>query len=269
MMWLKTQKLARIAYGSRSATRLLAGMGENMEQEKIILTRLITPQGELQLQQLAETDEKNHPVYEIIFNGVFLMASYNELSEKSLAALAIEPLASERQDIRVLVGGLGIGHTLRAALDCGGIQAVDVVEIQEHIIRWAKSIFSELNGYACFDPRVNLIEMDLGDYIFTTEKTYDTIILDVDNGPTWLALESNRRLYEKPVLLKIKSLLRDGGVFSVWAAEKCAAFRKRLDEVFGRTELIAVQDRDRRGRSTDYFLYRTRADERKQLRSCP
>jgi spermidine synthase/Fe-S-cluster containining protein len=235
-----------------------------MEQEKIILSRVITPRGELQLQQFVEIDEKTHPVYEIIFNGVFLMASYNELSEKELATLAIEPLASERQDIQVLVGGLGIGYSLRAALGCDGIQAVDVVEIEEHIISWAKGVFSELNGYACFDPRVNLIKMDLGDYILKTEKTYDSIILDVDNGPTWLALGSNQRLYEKPALLKIKDLLRHGGVFTVWAAQQCPAFQKRLDEVFGRTELITVQDTDRSGRSTDYFIYRTRAFENYQ-----
>jgi len=238
-----------------------------MVGEKVILSHVITPRGELQLRQLIEADKRNHPVYEIIFNGVFLMASYSELSEKKLATLAIEPLASERQDMAVLIGGLGIGHTLRAALDCDGIQAVDVVEIEEHIISWAQGLFSELNGYACFDPRVNLIRMDLGDYIFTTEKTYDTIILDVDNGPTWLSLGGNQRLYEKPALLKIKGLLRDGGVFTVWAAQECPAFRKRLAAVFRRTELFTVQDRDRGGRLAEYFLYRTRADERKGLGS--
>ncbi len=222
---------------------------------------MTTPRGELQLQQWVQTDEKNQPVYEIIFNGVFLMASYNQLSEKELATLAIELLALERQDIRVLVGGLGIGYTLRAALDCDGIQVVDVVEIEGYIIRWAKSFFSELNGYACSDPRVHLIEMDLGDYILKTNKTYDAIILDVDNGPTWLALGSNERLYEKLALVKFKDLLRDGGVFSVWAAQKCAAFQKRLEEIFGPTELITVQDMDRHGRSTDYFIYRTRTFE--------
>jgi len=152
-----------------------------MKREKIILSRVMTPQGELQLQQWVESDEKNHPVYEIIFNGVFLMASYNELSEKQLAYLAIEPLTLERQDIRVLVGGLGIGYTLRATLDYNWIQSVDVVEIEEYIITWAKGLFSELNGYACFDSRVHLIKMDLGDYIHKTDKTYDAIILDVDN----------------------------------------------------------------------------------------
>jgi spermidine synthase len=101
--------------------------------------------------------------------------------------------------------------------------------------------------------------MDLGDYIFKTEKIYDAIILDVDNGPTWLALESNQRLYQKPALLRIKAILRDGGVFIVWAAQKCIAFEKRIEEVFGSTELITVQDMDRSGRSADYFIYRTRS----------
>lgn len=232
-----------------------------MKREKIILSRVMTPQGELQLQQWVESDEKNHPVYEIIFNGVFLMASYNELSEKQLAYLAIEPLTLERRDIRVLVGGLGIGYTLRATLDYNRIQSVDVVEIEEYIITWAKSLFSELNGYACSDSRVHLIKMDLGDYIHETDKTYDAIILDVDNGPTWLVLESNQRLYEKPALLKIKDLLSEGGVFIVWAAQKCAAFQKRLDEIFGRSELITVKDTDIHGRLTDYYIYRTRSFE--------
>ena len=235
-----------------------------MEQDKTILNRVVTPQGELQLQQWAGPDEKNQPVYEIIFNGVFLMASYNRVSERTLANLAIEPLASERQDLRILIGGLGIGYTLRATLDCDGVQAVDVVEIEEYIIRWARGFFSELNGSACSDPRVHLINMDLGDYILKPDKTYDAVILDVDNGPTWLALETNQRLYERTALAKIKALLRDGGVFVVWAAQECAAFQRRLEEVFDRAELIMVHDTDRPGRPTDYFIYRARSPENHQ-----
>lgn len=221
----------------------------------------MTPRGELQLQQRPGPDQQIRPIYEIIYNGVFLMASYNELSEKRLAALAIEPLVSERQDIRVLVGGLGIGYTLRAALDCKGVQAVDVVEIEEYVIRWARSFFKELNGYACSDKRVNLIEMDLGDYLLKTEKTYDAIILDIDNGPSWLSLASNERLYEKSTLRRIKGLLRDNGVFAVWAAQKSAIFQQRLENVFGRTELITLQELGRDCRKTDYFIYRARSSK--------
>ena len=82
-----------------------------MEQERIVIERATTPHGELQLQQRPRPGGR--PVYEIIFNGVFLMASYNERSEKALATLAIEPLASVREGVRVLIGGLGMGYTLR------------------------------------------------------------------------------------------------------------------------------------------------------------
>ena len=226
-----------------------------MKQEKVVLARETTHRGEIQLQQWIETDGPGQPVYEIIFNGVFLMASYNERSGKAVATLAIEPLAGERRAMRALIGGLGMGYTLRAALDYDGIQAVDVVEIEEHIINWAKRFFGELNGHALSDPRVRLIQMDL----LQTEETYDAIILDVDNGPTWLTLESNQRLYERPTLARMKDLLTEGGVLTVWAPVKCPDFQKRLEEVFGQAEEITVQETDRRGRPTDYFIYRARS----------
>jgi spermidine synthase len=158
--------------------------------------------------------------------------------------------------MRALIGGLGMGYTLQAALGYVGIQAVDVVEIEEHIIRWAKRFFGELNGHALADPRVRLIQMDLMDYLFQTEETYDAIILDVDNGPTWLTLESNQGLYERPTLARMKDLLTEGGVLTVWAAERCPDFQKRLGEVFGQAEEIIIQETDRRGRPMDYFIYR-------------
>jgi spermidine synthase len=230
-----------------------------MKQEKIILARETTPQGEIQLQQWVAINSTGQPVYEIIFNGVFLMASYNERSGKAVATLAIEPLVGERQAMRALIGGLGMGYTLRAALDYDGIRAVDVVEIEKHIISWAKRFFDELNGHALSDPRVHLIQMDLRDYLLQTEEAYDAITLDVDNGPTWLALESNQSLYERPTLVRIKDLLTEGGVLTVWAAEKCPDFQKRLEEIFGQAEEVTVQETDRRGRPTDYFIYRARS----------
>jgi spermidine synthase len=224
-----------------------------MDHDKVVIERVATPRGEIQLQQrLRPAEEK--PVYEIIFNGVFLMASYNERSEKALATLAIEPLASA--GVQVLIGGLGIGHTLRAALDFESVQTVEVVEIEQYIMRWARGPFRELNGSACSDPRVQLIEMDLGEYLFRTEKTYDAIILDVDNGPTWCTLESNRSLYERQTLIRIRDILFNGGVFTVWASEKSDAFERMLKEVFGCAEAITVEDSDTRGCSTDYTIYR-------------
>ena len=228
------------------------------ESDKVVIERAFTPQGELQLQQRLIPDQEK-PVYEIIFNGVFLMASYNERSEKALAALAIEPLASVREGLRVLIGGLGMGHTLRAALDFGDVQTVEVVEIEGYIIRWARRIFSGINGGACADPRVRLVEMDIGDYLYKTKKVYDAVILDVDNGPTWLALESNQRLYERKTLIRIRDVLSGGGVFTLWAAERSEIFEKRLKEIFKQVEVITVKASDIRGTSTDYIIYRAQS----------
>jgi spermidine synthase len=176
-----------------------------------------------------------------------------------VGTLAIEPLAGERRAMRALIGGLGMGYTLQAVLGYDGIQAVDVVEIEGHVISWAKRLFGELNGHALSDPRVRLIHMELRDYLSQTEETYDGIILDVDNGPTWLALESNQRLYERPTLARMKDLLTEGGVLTVWAAQKCPDFQKMLEEVFGQAEEITIQETDRRGQPTDYFIYRARS----------
>lgn len=231
---------------------------KGMDQGKIILSRRNTPRGELQLQRWAASDE-DRPVYEIIFNGVFLMATYNERSEKALARLAVGPLKSPDHGLRVLIGGLGIGYTLRAALDCEGVQTIDVIEIEEEIVAWAQGLFAKLNGNACSDNRTRIITTDLGEYLSKTRNTYDAIILDVDNGPSWLALDRNRRLYETPMLIRIKHLLNDCGVLTVWAAQECAGFQKRLEEVFGTTEMIAVRDTHSNGRCFDYFIYRARA----------
>lgn len=230
-----------------------------MENEKIVVSRVTTPQGELQLQKWIAADGADHSIYEIIFNGVFLMASYNELSARAAAVLAIEPLMTDRKDIRALIGGLGIGYTLRAATDFNNVSAIDVVEINEYIINWAKSFFTELNGNALSDPRVHLLHMDVKDHIMKTDSTYDAIILDVDNGPTMLSLEDNQGLYEKKFLIRMKDILTEEGILTVWAEKECQLFHARLEEIFGFAELISVQEKDRRGNPTDYYIYRTRS----------
>ena len=229
----------------------------NIENEKIVVSRVTTPQGEIQLQKWMAADGRDHSIYEIIFNGVFLMASYNELSSRAVATLAIEPLIKEKRDIRALIGGLGIGYTLRAAVDFNTVSAIDVVEINDSIIQWAKSVFTDLNGNALSDSRVHLLHRDVKDHIMTTDTTYDAIILDVDNGPTMLALEDNQGLYERQFLIRMKDILAEGGILTVWAEKECPSFHTRLEEIFGSAEVISIQEKDRRGNPTDYYIYRT------------
>jgi len=225
---------------------------------KRVLHRVTTPQGELQLQQILDRGDSEMPVYEIIYNGVFLMASYNILSEKALARHAIEPLDNGKSSLSILIGGLGIGYTLQAALDYKNIAVADVVEINRHVAQWARTYFVQHNGGALFDPRVRLIQSDIKDYVKISEKTYNAIILDVDNGPARLALEGNRELYESPMVRKMRSMLITGGVLTVWSAHRCEKFLKCLEEIFHSTDVVTVEDIDKRGNPTDYFIYRSR-----------
>lgn len=226
--------------------------------EKRVLSRISTPHGELQLQQALDHPDAELPVYEIIFNGVFLMASYNIRSEKALAYHAINPLGIDGSSLSILVGGLGIGYTLQAVLDYESVAAAHVVEIDTHITQWARTYFVKHNGGALSDPRVRLIRADIKDYLKTAETAYDAIILDVDNGPTRLVLEGNRELYESPMMTKMKNMLSDGGVLTVWSAHRCDDFLQRLEDIFDTTDVVTVHDRDRRGNPTDYFIYRGR-----------
>ena len=229
-----------------------------MLYEKRVLSRVTTPHGELQLQQALDYHDDGLPVYEIIFNGVFLMASYNIRSEKALARYAIDALENGTSSLSILVGGLGIGYTLRAVLDYESVAVVDVVEIDKHVAEWARTYFAKHNGSALSDPRVRLILADIKDYIATSETSYNAIILDVDNGPARLALDGNRDLYNLPMMMKMKNLLADGGVLAVWSAQRCNDFQKRLEDIFHTTDVVTIEDVDRRGNPTDYFIYRGR-----------
>lgn len=224
-------------------------------RDRDVLAREQTPNGEIQLQRL----NQKPPVYEIIFNGVFMVASYNQLSERRLATLAIEPLSGK--NLRVLIGGLGIGYTLQATLAHQTVGAVEVVELDEHIIEWNKRFFGELNGHALSDPRVRLIQMDFARYLDETTGTYQAIVLDLDNGPNWLVLESNGRMYSVETLRKMRGLLEAGGVLTVWSAERDGVFRQRLQGAFEQVDEIVINDLDQRGRPVDYFVYRARKGE--------
>ncbi len=228
-------------------------------ENKTVLVRATTPRGEIQLQRRSPSGGNGPPVYEVIFNGVFLTASYNCKSERALARLAIESLLAERRDeIRVLVGGLGIGYTLQAALAYPQVRQVDVVEIEPLIVGWARDYFAELNGRALADPRVRVVVADLADHLARTGDRYDAIALDVDNGPRWLAMAGNAALYSVDGLRRLRDMLTEGGVLTVWSAGRCEDFARRLMDVFGVVGEICIEDVDPRGQPTDYFVYRAR-----------
>ena len=170
-----------------------------------------------------------------------LMTTRMSGSEEALATLALDRLPAPAP--RVLIGGYGMGFTLRAALARLGPHArVRVVELVPEILDWARGPMAGLTAGCLDDPRVRVTIGDVGDAIAGEAGTLDAILLDVDNGPDGIVRAGNDRLYSARGLAVAKAALTPGGVLAVWSAAPDAAFRRRLEQEF-RVEEVAVRAR--------------------------
>ena len=154
--------------------------------------------------------------YMIRAGGYELMSTRAHGSEEALARLGCETLAGAAP--RVLVGGLGLGYTLRAALDCLPARAaVTVAELVPVIIDWQRIEVGACCGWPLRDPRVTVHSGDVADLL--TPGTFDAILLDVDNGAEALSWDGNRTLYRDQGTATLHRALRPGGTLAVWSAE--------------------------------------------------
>ena len=177
-----------------------------------------------------------------------LMNSRMHGSEDALAELACKRVA-DRNTPRVLIGGLGMGFTLRSALDhLGDTAEVVVAELVPAVIQWNRTHLAELADKPLGDPRVTVRESDVGRVIEEQAGAYDAILLDVDNGPDGLTHEGNDRLYTPDGLAAAKSALKPGGILAVWSAEPDRAFSKRLRGSGFKMEEVPVRARGTKGR---------------------
>ena len=157
-----------------------------------------------------------------------LMSTRMRASEEALATLTIERLAGRRAP-RLLIGGYGLGFTLRAALAALPVDArVTVVEIVPEIVEWARGPMAGLTAGCLDDPRVTLHLGDVAEEIAKAAASWDAILLDVDNGPDGLVRPANDRLYSPAGLAAAKRALRPGGMLAVWSAMPDAGFTRRL-----------------------------------------
>lgn len=195
-----------------------------------IIERSHTERGDIQLQ-------KREDHYEIIYNGTFLMATYNGESERLLVSRA---LGRSRGPHKVLIGGLGVGFSLEEALSDPRVTQVDVVEIEEVIIQWNRKHLAAVSGYALDDPRTNVIHTDLLQWMSRTDETYDVICLDIDNGPDWTVSESNTGLYSERGVSGLIRLLRPQGILSFWSATASNEFVDFLKLFFDEVVVEAV-----------------------------
>jgi spermidine synthase len=167
--------------------------------------------------------------FNINVNGRLLMSSTMHGSEEALAEVAITALG-ERPGMRVLVGGLGCGYTLRAALNkLGSDASVVVAELVPAVVKWNREVLGGLAEWPLNDERVSVSEGDVLDHLRSIEAAaYDVILLDVDNGPIAFTQDSNAWLYSPPGLEEIRRVLAPGGVVAVWSAATDAVFSANL-----------------------------------------
>lgn len=179
--------------------------------------------------------------YCIRLNGQDLMHSAVTASEVRLGELAAEALSGQAESL-CLVGGLGLGFTLRSLLAGVGPGAkVQVAELIPEIVEWNREFLGHLNGKLLEDARVEVLVRDVGEVIATAEPgRYDAVVLDVDNGPTAMVLKQNSRLYSLKGLMRIASALKPGGRALFWSARPDAVFGERLARTGLKTKVVAA-----------------------------
>jgi len=181
-------------------------------------------------------------------------------SEETLAELACEKIAA-RVCPHLLIGGLGMGYTVAAALrQIGADSKLVVAELVPAVVKWNRGPLADLAGRPLEDKRVTVREADVADILKTEPGTCDAILLDVDNGPEGLTRQSNNWLYSRPGLDAAFRTLRSGGVLAVWSSSPNRAFARRLGEAGFEVDEVAVRSRGpRRGsRHTIWLAGRNR-----------
>jgi spermidine synthase len=157
-----------------------------------------------------------------------LMSSRLSGSEEALATLACRRIEAVNSP-HLLIGGLGMGFTLRAALAVLGSDArIMVAELVPAVIAWARGPMADIFGDSLDDPRASIREADVVDVIASHGSAFDAILLDVDNGPEGLIRKANDALYDLKGLKAIRRALRPGGVLAVWSSGPNPQFSKRL-----------------------------------------
>jgi len=175
--------------------------------------------------------------------GTELMNSRVHSSEEALAELTCSRI-KRKSGRRLLIGGLGMGYTLAAALEqLEQDTLITVSELIPTVVRWNQEYLGHLTGKPLDDSRVSVKEEDVIKTIRRKTAAWDAILLDVDNGPEGLTRKENDRLYNKSGLIKSFSALRSGGILAVWSSGSDRAFTNRLKQCGFRTETKTVRAR--------------------------
>jgi spermidine synthase len=187
-----------------------------------------------------------------------LMNSRLSGSEEALATLACRRIEAVKRP-HLLIGGLGMGFTLRAALAVLGSEArIMVAELVPAVIEWARGPLADIFGGSLDDPRASIRGADVVDVIQSHASAFDAILLDVDNGPEGLIRKANDALYDLKGLNAIRAALRPGGVLAVWSSGPNAQFTERLGDAGFAVNEVAVRATTKRSGARHVIWFATR-----------
>lgn len=223
-----------------TAGRVRAGLqdeGRDDLKPRTLIGTAQVPQGSML--RLFQRDDD----FIIALEGNELMNSRMSGSEEALAVMSCERLMN-RETPHLLIGGYGMGFTLRQALaEVGARARISLVELVPEIIDWARGPMAKLTAGCLDDPRVDLLAGDVARVIGEATGRYDAILLDVDNGPDGLTRAANDRIYSMAGLAVARRALRPGGVLAIWSAAPDAHFSRRLKSAGFDVEEVIVRAR--------------------------
>ena len=189
-----------------------------------------------------------------------LMNSRLSATEQALATIGCDAIRTRKRP-RVLIGGLGMGFTLRASLVVLGSDAeIIVAELVPAVVAWARGPMAEVFDNSLSDPRVSIRETDVGKLINAGSSAYDAILLDVDNGPGGLTREANDGLYDLEGLRAAYAALRPGGVLAVWSSAPDRDFSQRLRKTGFAVSEFPLRAKGPRGGARHFIWTATRRD---------
>jgi fumarate hydratase class II len=210
------------------------------------VARATTPRGEVGLRRDAAG------TLELRVNGVFVMDTARTSTEEALAELALDRLAAPS---RVLVGGLGLGYTLRRLLADPRVREVVASEIEPPVVDWLRDGTVPHGPEVLADPRVRVLVADVREVVAATPAgSLDAVLLDVDNGPDGLVHDANAAVYDAGFLAACATRLRPGGIVAVWSSTRAPALESALSAATGSAEWIPCPV-DLGTRSEEYSLY--------------
>lgn len=220
--------------------------GDGMTPWQVVDRAPIPKGGELQLARRGDE-------WVIRVGGHTLMSSRAFASEETLASWALERVAEPRD---VLIGGLGLGYTVRAVLDRVPAECrVIVVELSKQLVAWNRTHLAALAGRPLEDPRVRVVEDDVMARIGAASKAYDAILLDVDNGPSPITRGANKKLYGLSGVAACHRALKLGGVLGVWSAGPDEDYLRALERLHFQVEVKRVTARGPAGGASHVLFF--------------